>query len=38
MADLKTAVIEAVHCHFDDDGPRPKMIRLHVVKDEVFAV
>jgi hypothetical protein len=38
MAGLKTAVIEAVHCHFDDDGSRPKMIRLHVVKDEVFAV
>lgn len=33
--ELKTAVIDAVHCHFDDN--RTRLIRLHAVKEEVFA-
>lgn len=36
--ELKKAVKDAVHCHFEDSNTRPKMIRLHFVKDEVFAV
>ncbi len=32
---LKAAVIDAVHCHFDDDEKR--IIRLHIVKVEVIA-
>ncbi|MFN9115995.1 MAG: 2-oxoisovalerate dehydrogenase [Bacteroidota bacterium] len=32
---LKEAVKEAIHCHFDDN--RPKLVRLHMVKEEVFA-
>jgi len=32
---LKAAVKEAVHCHFYDNKKR--LIRLHVVKEEVFA-
>ena len=32
---LKEAVKEAVNCHFDDDQKR--IIRLHLVKEEVFA-
>ena len=32
---LRAAVKEAVHCHFDDNKTR--LIRLHVVKEEVFA-
>ena len=35
--ELKLAVKDAVHCHFDSESTRPKMIRLHYVKDEVFA-
>jgi hypothetical protein len=35
--ELRDMVKDAVHCHFDDDAMRPKMIRLHFVKDEVFA-
>jgi len=35
--ELKDAVKDAVHCHYDNDELRPKMIRLHFVKDEVFA-
>jgi hypothetical protein len=36
LESLKTMVRDAVHCHFED-GDRPKIIRLHIVRDEVFA-
>ena len=29
---------EAIACHFDDPAQAPKMIRLHFVRDEVFAL
>jgi len=34
---LKVMVKDAVHCHFDIPADRPKIIRLHIVRDEVFA-
>jgi hypothetical protein len=34
---LKVMVKDAVHCHFDTLAERPKIIRLHIVMDEVFA-
>jgi len=34
---LKVMVKDAVHCHFDTLADRPKIIRLHIVRDEVFA-
>ena len=37
MDELKVNIREAVHCHFDDDN-LPKIIRLHLVKEEVIAV
>jgi len=39
-SDLKTLrkmVRDAVHCHFPDEPSRPKIIRLHIVRDEVIA-
>jgi hypothetical protein len=36
MEDLRTMVRDAVACHFDD-ADRPKVIRLHFVRDEVLA-
>ncbi|MEN9761183.1 MAG: hypothetical protein RI906_1009 [Pseudomonadota bacterium] len=33
---LREAVRDAVRCHFDD-GDLPRVIRLHFVRDEVFA-
>jgi len=33
---LRDAVRDAVRCHFDE-AARPKMIRLHFVREEVFA-
>lgn len=35
MKDLKNAIIEAVHCHFDDNEKRN--IRLQIIKEEFIA-
>lgn len=37
VAELKEMIKDAVRCHFDINK-LPKMIRLHFVKEEVFAV
>ena len=34
---LKEAVRDAVICHFDEEE-RPRLVRLHMVKDEVITV
>lgn len=36
LAELREAVRDAVRCHFDDHE-RPKVIRLHLVHEEVLA-
>jgi predicted RNase H-like HicB family nuclease len=35
--DLRTMVKDAVTCHFENQPERPKIIRLHYVRDEVLA-
>lgn len=37
LEELKAMIKDAVKCHFDLNK-LPKMIRLHFVKEEVFAV
>ena len=37
LDELRSHVREAVECHFED-GTAPKLIRLHIVRDEVLAV
>ena len=37
MAEIKVNIKEAVECHFDE-GKKPKLIRLHMIKEEVIAV
>lgn len=37
MNGMREAVRDAVRCHFPDAASRPKMIRLHWVRDEVIA-
>ncbi len=37
VTSLHDQVRDAVHCHFDDDK-RPKMVRLHFVRDELIAL
>ena len=34
---LRRQVLEAVRCHFGDQPHPPRLIRLHLVKDEVLA-
>ena len=36
MDDLRRNVREAVDCYFDDATDRPRLIRLHYVRDEVL--
>ena len=38
MDALKEAVRDAVRCHFPDEDKRPRVIRLHSVRDEVIAL
>lgn len=37
MDELRRNVREAVRCHFDD-GQVPRVIRLHMVKDELISL
>ncbi len=37
VEELRSAVRDAVECHFEEEQ-RPKLIRLHFVRDEVIAV
>ena len=36
LEELRTMVRDAVKCHFDPEE-RPKVIRLHFVRDEIIA-
>ena len=38
LDELRRNVREAVDCYFDDAMERPRLIRLHYVRDEVVAV
>jgi predicted RNase H-like HicB family nuclease len=35
IEELKQNIREAIHCHFEIDAP--KIVRLHYVKEEIFA-
>ncbi|NJK51654.1 MAG: 2-oxoisovalerate dehydrogenase [Leptolyngbyaceae cyanobacterium SU_3_3] len=37
IAKLRELVRDAVYCHYPNDRDRPKLIRLHIVHDEVIA-
>lgn len=37
LEELKEAVRDAVRCHFEEED-LPRMIRLHVVRDEILTV
>jgi len=37
LEELRAMVLDAVRCHFDE-VQRPRIVRLHLVKDEVIAV
>jgi hypothetical protein len=37
MASLQEQVRDAIHCHFEKSDV-PKVVRLHFVREEIFAV
>ena len=37
IEEIRRNVKEAVECYFDDSMPRPRLIRLHIVRDELLA-
>ncbi len=37
LDELKSMIIDAVQCHFGEDE-RPRIVRLHFVKEEVLAL
>ena len=37
MDEIREAIEDAVRCHFDE-AEMPRMIRLHMVKDEIIAL
>jgi predicted RNase H-like HicB family nuclease len=37
LEELRINIKEAVHCHFEEDN-LPKIIRLHLVKEELLTV
>ena len=38
LSALREKVLDAVRCHFPDPDKRPKLVRLHQVRDEVIAL
>lgn len=38
LEELKDMIRDAVKCHFDGEADIPRVIRLHVVHDEVIAL
>ena len=38
MEEVRVNIKEAVDCYFDETMQRPKLIRLHFVRDEVLTV
>lgn len=36
VEELRAMVKDAVACHFENEVERPKMIRLHFVRDEIL--
>jgi hypothetical protein len=38
LATLREKVLDAVRCHFPETARRPKVVRLHQVRDEVLVL
>lgn len=37
ISEIREMIKDAVNCHFPIEAERPKLIRLHIVRDEVIA-
>lgn len=38
LDELRKNVLDAVRCHFPDSEEAPRLVRLHMVRDEVLAL
>ena len=38
LEELRANIREAIDCHFEDNQNAPRIVRLHFVRDEVFAL
>ena len=38
IAELRERILDAIRCHFADRDDPPKIVRLHMVRDEVLAL
>jgi hypothetical protein len=38
LEELRKMVKDAVHCHFGDRPDRPRIVRLHIVRDEMLVI
>jgi predicted RNase H-like HicB family nuclease len=36
LEELKESIKDAIKCYFDKDEEIPKIVRLHIVKEEIF--
>lgn len=37
LEEVKSNIKDALRCHFDEEDKIPKIVRLHIVKEEVFS-
>jgi hypothetical protein len=37
LPELKEAIKDSIHCHFDPDMV-PDLVHLHIIKDETFSI
>lgn len=37
LEELKSNIKDAIRCHFEKEDDYPKIIRLHMVKEEIFS-
>jgi len=37
LEELKESIKDALRCHFDKEKDIPRIVRLHIVKEETFA-
>ncbi len=38
LDEIRANVLDAIRCHYLRDDDRPKVVRLHLVKDEILPV
>ena len=38
LEQLRRNIVDAVRCHYGEDAERPRLVRMHFVRDEVLQV